>query len=221
MPLSFASTHLVLALQGGCFRSLLDPPPHLRDAARECVNVGTYPVLVGEPQSEDTLLCSPMILYDHPQIAPESPGDFFDATEIDELLALRTMTLTGAEKAQARATDPRAAALLDRVESMDPPAMERLHGAIRDRAATPPESSGPFRPGARVRLRPGSRRADAQDFLWDGFTATVAAVMVDLEGREHVAVTVDDDPGADLHRWYGRYHYYFVDELELLEGRAE
>ena len=34
------------------------------------------------------MLSAPIILYDYPQIAPESPGDLFDLTEIDELLTL-------------------------------------------------------------------------------------------------------------------------------------
>jgi hypothetical protein len=77
------------------------------------------------------MLSSPITLYDWPQIAPESPGDLFDATEIDEILILRTMTLTDEEKAEARATDPRAAAIIDRVDDMPQEIMDRLHGAVR------------------------------------------------------------------------------------------
>ena len=78
-----------------------------------------------------------LFLYDYPQIAPESPGDLYDATEIDEILTLRTMTLTDEEKREARATDPRAAAIIDRVDDMPPEILDRLHGAVRYlRAAT-------------------------------------------------------------------------------------
>ena len=32
-------------------------------------------------------------------------------------------------------------------------------------------------------------------------------------------MTVDDDPGADLHQWYGRFHYFAPDEVVPLDGR--
>ncbi|MGH8165387.1 MAG: hypothetical protein ACREP1_13745, partial [Rhodanobacteraceae bacterium] len=86
---SFASTHTILAVQRGAFVSLMDPPPALKDAASACDNQGTYPVLVGQPGARDMLLSSPIILYDYPEIAPESAGNFYDSCEIDELLALR------------------------------------------------------------------------------------------------------------------------------------
>ena len=54
------------------------------------------------------MLCSPIILYDYPKIAPESAGDFFDGTEMDEMLTLRVLTLTDAEKQEMRNGDPRA-----------------------------------------------------------------------------------------------------------------
>jgi hypothetical protein len=77
------------------------------------------------------MLAAPIILPDHPEVAPESPGELYDGTEIDEILTLRTLALSDDEKAAARATDPRAAALIDRVDAMDAPTMERLHGTIR------------------------------------------------------------------------------------------
>ena len=49
-------------------------------------------MLVGEEGERDTMLSSPIILYDYPQIAPESPGSLFDGTEIDEILSLRILT---------------------------------------------------------------------------------------------------------------------------------
>lgn len=209
---SCASTHLLLAVEDGAFVSLLDPPEWAREAAASCENVRCYPVLVGPEQTRDRLISSPIILYDHPQIAPESPGDFFDACEIDELLALRTATLTDEEKRAARATDPRAAAIVERIETMPREMMEKLHGAIRELGPLPP----PITPGMRVRLRPGRRRTDAQDLLFAGRIATVESVKKDVDGRDCLAVTIDDDPAADLHRWYGRFHYYYLDEVERI-----
>jgi hypothetical protein len=100
-------------------------------------NRHTFPVLVGEPGQRDVMLSSPIILYDHPQIAPESPGDLFDSTEIDEILTLRILTLTDEEKREARATDERARRILDRSEAIPPEIFERLHGAVRSMGARP------------------------------------------------------------------------------------
>ena len=72
------------------------------------------------------------------------------------------------------------------------------------------------RRGTRVVLRPGVRRADAYDLFLAGRTATVAAVLHDVDGDEHLAVTVDDDPGADLKAAHGRYLYFAPDEVEPL-----
>ena len=126
-----ASTHAVLGTRGGAFVSLLDPPECWREAAAACRNVGTWPVLVGDPGQTDTMLSSPIILYDYPQVAPESPGDFFDGTEIDEMLTLRILTLTDAEKAAMATVDARAAALLARTEAMDREQRLGLHGTFR------------------------------------------------------------------------------------------
>ncbi|MFI6850824.1 hypothetical protein [Streptomyces sp. NPDC050416] len=406
------ATHTLIGGDGVEFVSLTDPPTDLRELARSCRNEFTFPVL-GDADGH-VLLSAPIILPDHPQVAPESPGDLHDAAEIDEILTLRTMLLTDEEKREARATDPRAAAILDRVDTMPQEVFERLHGAVRSltpvaaappapgaavpgasplggvasgslappvaaagtsaprtaapatsapalgaavpgasapRAAAPgtsvpaavapatsapgaavpwapalggvapgslappvaaagtsaprtaapatsapalgaaapgasapraaaPATSGPgtafpatpapgaaspgaepdatgaaatpasARPtptdrptwwqegaddglspvtdtvlvdgvplggGSRVRLRPRGRGADAQDMFLAGRTAEVAAVFHDVDGSVHLAVTLDDDPAAELHAWYGRFHYFRPDELEPLE----
>jgi hypothetical protein len=211
----FVSTHLLLAAGDDVrFVSLVDPPAHALAATAACANVGTHPVLAGEPGRRDLLLASPIILPDHPAIAPESPGDFFDACEIDELLALRTRTLTSEEKLVARATDPRAAQIVDRVLALTDDEMARLHGAVRERSTVPVR----YRPGTRVRLVPDMRRrrTDAQDALYAGRSATIEAVRADVDGREYLAVTIDDDPAVEMHRAKGRFHYYYPDEVEPL-----
>ncbi|WP_434094610.1 hypothetical protein [Streptomyces hyaluromycini] len=292
------ATHTLLGVEGGEFVSLIDPGPALQEAARSCRNDFTFPVLGGAPPAtapadgsvSALLLSSPIILPDHPQVAPESPGDLHDAGEIDEILTLRTMLLTEEEKREARATDPRAAEILDRVDTMPPEVFERLHGAIRSlnpiseasadegsigeaatgdgstrhgstgrgsigeasvlrdgftRARPAGKSSPAERPlwwqeggddgispatdtvlvggvrvggGSPVRLCPRGRGADAQDMFLAGRTATVAAVFHDVDGSIHLAVTVDDDPAAELHGWYGRFHYFRPDEVEPLGG---
>ena len=271
---SLVAAHSLLGIDQGVFLSLLDPPEWAKPAAEACQNVNTWPVLIGEEGRRDAMLSSPIILYDHPTIAPESPGDLFDATEIDEILTLRTMALTDAEKREARATDDRAAAIIDRVDNLPPELLDRLHGTVRylrgvegtegpemgapdphppvDEAptgrvadggeggdpssTTPPELVPWWDPGAdrtvspetdgvvvagvtvakgsRVRLRPGQRRADAQDMFLAGRLATVEAVFLDVDGNRHLAVTLDEDPAADLQRWHGRYLYFSPDEVE-------
>ncbi|MFR9673287.1 hypothetical protein [Streptomyces sp. TR06-5] len=133
------STHTFLGGRGIAFASLTDPPDWAAPLAPECRNIHTFPVLAGDPGTADLLFSSPIILSDHPQVAPESPGDLHDAAEIDEILSLRTLLLTDEEKREARATDRRAADILDRVDAMPPEVFARLHGTIRSlRPATAP-----------------------------------------------------------------------------------
>ncbi|MGW3513173.1 hypothetical protein [Streptomyces sp. NPDC000994] len=261
------ATHTLVGGTDVEFVSLTDPPADLLEHVRDCRNAFTFPVLGGEPPATDggtgaarhaqspdggtgpVLLSAPIILPDRPQVAPESPGDLHDAAEIDEILTLRTMLLTDEEKREARATDPRAAEILDRVDSMPPEVLSRLHGAIRSLAPAAPSATATATPGglaaerpawwqeggddglspttetvlvdgvpvaggSRVRLRPRGRGADAQDMFLAGRTARVAAVFHDVDGSVHLAVTLDDDPAAELHTWYGRFHYFRPDELE-------
>ncbi len=128
---ALVSTHALLGVRGGEFVSLMDPPGRWRQAAADCRNVGTWPVLAGEEGQADTMLSSPIILYDYPRVAPESPGDFFDGTEIDEMLTLRIMTMTDDEKREMAAVDERAGALLARTEAMAREQLMGLHGTVR------------------------------------------------------------------------------------------
>ena len=134
---TFCSCHTVLRASDGEFVSLTDPPEELREEAEACRNEGTWPVLVGEPHERRTLLSSPIILEDHPRIAPESPGDLFDGGEIDQLLVLNILSLTDEEKAEMRATDPRAREILERTESLSHEQLMRLHGTLRDLRQVP------------------------------------------------------------------------------------
>jgi len=225
---SLIGVHTVLVAEGGAFVSLLDPPEFATRTVEACVNDGTWPVLVGSEDERQVVLSSPIILYDHPTVAPESVGDFCDAAEIDEMLVLRVLTLTDEEKAEARSTDPRARDIIDRCDDLPPDAMDRLHGAVRqlrlraDRVEaedpwsdTIPIGGVPVGHGTRVRLRP-SHRADAHDLFLAGAVATVEGVFADLDGDHHLAVVLDDDPGADMAQWQGRFLYFHPDEVEVL-----
>jgi hypothetical protein len=129
LKFSLVSAHTIMGLEQGEFISLLEPGPGLESLAARCTNVGTWPVLVGE--HAETILSSPIILYDHPQIAPESAGNLFDSTEIDEILSLRILTLTDEEKCEMRQSDDRTRAILERTESMPDEQFMKLHGVLR------------------------------------------------------------------------------------------
>ena len=241
---SFIGAHLLVAAEDAEFLSVIDPPDVAKEAAGRCAQHRCWPVLAGLQGQTDLVLGLPIILYDYPEVAPQSTGALFDSTEIDEILTLRVMTLTDEEKAQARATDAHAAAIIDRCEQMSPQEMQALHGILRDphagtsaltgddwwaaeaAAVVSPETDTVLIQGAvvargsLVRLHP-SRRADAQDLFFAGQTARVSAVNVDLDGATHVAVTLLDDPAAEMHDWYGRYLYFAPDELEPLVGAGE
>ncbi|MCC9308904.1 hypothetical protein LN042_17725 [Kitasatospora sp. RB6PN24] len=251
LPRSLVCAHLLLGLDRGRFLSPTDPPEWARPATADCANAHTWPVLAGEPGSDDLLLSAPIILEDHAAIAPESPGVLYDALEIDEILTLRTAALTDREKREARGTDARAAAVIELADTLPPQVMERLHGAVRSlrettepAAAADPEGAlerllSPDTPwwdpeadagvdpqrdtvlvdgqaigaGSRVLLRPGQRRTDAQDLFLQGRSALVEAVLHDVDGGVHLAVTVDGDPGADIRREQGRFLYFQPDEV--------
>ena len=257
LPSALVAAHVILAVSGGQFVSMTDPPEWAKPAVTGCKNLGAWPVLAEGDGGRSVVLASPIILYDHPELAPESPGELYDGTEIDEILTLRTLALSDDEKLQARATDPRAAALIDRVESIDAQAMAGLHGTMNrgatgaGRAARPgaghtpgpsvpqagpdvpwwdPEADASVSPdtdsvlidglpvarGSQVRLRPGSRRADAQDMFLAGRIAEVQAVLTDVDDRPYLAVSLTDDPDADLRVAHGRFLYFMPDEVEAL-----
>ncbi|MGI8772888.1 MAG: hypothetical protein ACR2JE_15810 [Acidobacteriaceae bacterium] len=131
LPQSFVSAHVLLGITNGEFVSLLDPGELYRASAAACSNVGVFPVLAGEEPDRGMMLCSPIILYDYPKVAPESAGDFFDGTEMDEMLTLRVLTLTDAEKQEMREGDPRARRILERTEALTAESMLQAHGVVR------------------------------------------------------------------------------------------
>ncbi|MDX6320451.1 MAG: hypothetical protein QOF52_309 [Propionibacteriaceae bacterium] len=237
---SLIGAHLLLKADNTEFISMLEPPPEAAAAVATCRQRRCWPVLAGSAPDADLVLASPIILYDYPEVAEQSAGALFDSTEIDEILTLRVMTLTDREKAEARATDPRAGEIIDRCEAMTPEALQQLHGILRDPHEAfghPPEDVPWWDPaadahaqpgldavmisgvrvakGSRVRVHP-TRRADAQDLFFADQEARVTAVLSDVDGEVHVAVVLTDDPAAELHDWYGRYLYFAPDELEPL-----
>ncbi|HSZ43071.1 MAG TPA: hypothetical protein VK817_24170 [Trebonia sp.] len=254
LPTALVAVHMIITVSGGRFLSMTDPPEWAAADVAACDNVGLWPALAGPDGGRQVMLASPIILPDHPELAPESPGELYDGTEIDEILTLRTLALSDEEKQEARATDPRAAALIERVEALDGPAMDLLHGTVRLRRGLPPEpadheaavpdhdvvvdhdavpwwdpaadsSVSPdtdavmvnghrIARGSRVTLRPGTRRADAQDMFVAGRPAIVEAVLLDVDDHPYLAVTLADDPDPELRSAHGRFLYFAPDEVE-------
>jgi hypothetical protein len=240
---AFTSAHLLLHASKGSFVSAFDPEPQLVAASKACVNLGVFPVLAGEPGRCNLMLCSPIILYDYPQIAPESTGDFFDGTEMDEMLALRVMTLTETEQEEMRRVDPHGRAILERIETLPKEHLLKVHGAVRGMKPVDPVESeeihgaiepwNPFeerplvesvrifgvelRKGDRVRLWP-QKKADIMDMVLDGKFAVVEAIEQDLEDNIQLAVVLDDDPGRDLGllRQAGHRFFFSPEEIEPL-----
>ena len=232
---SLVSAHTILGVDNGEFLSLLEPPPGFEDQAAQCQNLGTWPVLATD--NADAVLSSPIILYDHPQIAPESAGNLFDSTEIDEILSLRILTLTDEEKREMRQSDDRTRAILERTEKMPEEQFAKLHGILR--GLTPVKRGDPMnewewnlledktgnldhveiegiavKVGDRVRLRP-KEGGDILDIALRGQIAIIESIEEDYEGAQHICVVIEDDPGRDLGMMRQPGHRFFFTPAEV------
>jgi hypothetical protein len=227
---TFASTHTILRVTGGEFVSLLDPPAVCREAAAACINIGTWPVLVGDKEKGevDTMLSSPIILYDYPEIAPESPGELCDGTEIDEILTLRVLTMTDEEKLEMSQIDERARKILERTETLAKDDLIKMHGAFREMSSFEDDffntntrlqnvivDGVELKRGDKVHIRPRNR-ADVIDIALEGKTAVIESIEQDAENRIYVALVLEEDPGKDLGllRQPGHRFFYGLNEIE-------
>jgi hypothetical protein len=242
---AFTSAHLLLAVQDGSFISLLEPQPEFEAASKACVQEGVFPVLADQDGDRTRVLCSPIILYDYPEIAPESAGNFFDGTEMDEMLALRVLTLTDEEKEEMRRSDPHARAILERTETLPDEQLARVHGALRGlRRITEHDLTAvtgaavdmieqPFDPFAEhvpvvsvrvfgMELRTGDRvrlwpqkKADIFDMEMEGKVAIIEAIEQDFEDNIQFAVVLEDDPGRDMGMLRQTAHRFFFSPEEV------
>ena len=225
---SLLSTHLVATAPGSRFASPVDPGPTAAAAVAACDHINIFPVLAGD--ADDTVIGATIVLPDHPRIAPESHGDLFDATEIEEALLLHVLALSDAERAAIAEQDPAVRALLARAEAAGPEEIARVRGRVTISDLPPAHRPGPadvagepqiridgimYRRGAKVVLRPGFGRAP-QDGVWANRVATIERIYRDYEDGVHLAVTVDDDPGQELMRDIGRYLYFKPAEVEVV-----
>ncbi|HEY2601139.1 MAG TPA: hypothetical protein VGI67_06250 [Thermoleophilaceae bacterium] len=223
---SLISTHPIVRLSAGRFLSPLD-------CGRDCDSVNTWPVLASP--DDDVMLGAAIVLPDHPQVAPESLGNLFDSTEIEEALLLHVQVLSDEERAEIERQDPVVSEMVARAAATTPEELLRLHGrvtvrdpvtrepptpstAVRDPSAgeTSAEVNGQlFRRGGHVLLRPGPD-ADLHARMLDGRSATIERIYTDYDGKVHLGVTVDGDPGQDLMRDTGRFLFFFAPEVEVI-----
>jgi hypothetical protein len=222
---SLISTQLLVRVSAGRFRSPLGGAP---------TSVNTYPVLATE--ADDAVLGTTYVLPDHPQIAPESRGGLFDSTEIEEALLLHVQVLSDDERAEIERADPAVRAMIERAAAATPEDIIALHGRveIRDPETLAPPSEPPglpdpaagqpeaivdgvrFARGTKVVIRPGPD-ADVHARMLDGAVATIERILTDYDGRTHLGVTIDDDPGRDLMRETPRLLYFFAPEVEVID----
>jgi hypothetical protein len=221
---SLLSTHPILCVNEGCFISPLES---------SCASVNTFPVLASE--GDDALIGAAIVLPDHPQIAPESRGGLFDSTEIEEALLLHVQALSDAEREQIERQDPAVREMIARAANATPDDILALHGRVtmrdpvtREPPREPEHLADPrageeesevdgvrFRRGGKVRIRPGLD-ADLHARMLDGRVATVERIFIDYDGKTHLGLTIDDDPGQELMRDSGRLLFFFAPEVEVL-----
>ncbi|MEP6950700.1 MAG: hypothetical protein ABI863_15550 [Ginsengibacter sp.] len=127
---SFLSTHTVLQTRNAVFISHQNPGEKWEETISGCENINTWPILIDE--SNTTLLSSPIILYDYPRINPQSLGDLFDSTEIEEALLLHVAVLSDEEKQQIARGDEKLQAMLTRVSQVTPKEMINFHSGLKN-----------------------------------------------------------------------------------------
>ena len=213
----------MLHVTGGRFISPLDRP---------CNSINTFPVLA--TPADDAVLGAAIVLPDHPQIAPESRGGLFDSTEIEEALLLHVHALSDAEREEIGRQDPAVREMISRAAAATPEEIVALHGrvTIRDPQTDEPPSEPAwlpdprageetvdvggktFRRGGKVVIRP-PEGADIQARMLDGRIATIERIFTDYDGKTHLGLTIDDDPGQDLMRDTGRLLFFFAPEVEV------
>ncbi len=222
---SLLSAHPIVKVIGGRFISPLE---------RECRSVNTFPILA--TPEDDAIVGATIVLPEHPQIAPESRGGLFDSTEIEEALLLHVHALSDGEREEIERSDPAVAEMVARAAASTPEDIIALHGRVTLRdpqtdepPVEPPGLANPaageevadvqgvtFRRTGKVVIRPGAD-ADLHARMLDGRTATIERIFTDYDGKTHLGVTIDDDPGQELMRDTGRFLFFFANEVEVID----
>jgi len=219
---SLMSTHVVAEVSGGRFVSPLDTKGPWAEQLAGCESLNTWPVLAGPDDA--AMLGAAIVLPDHPSMAPESLGNLFDSTEIEEALLLHVHALSEEERKEIGKQDPAVRAMVERAARSTPDEIIGLHGRLEE-AQPEPGHPNPgeasievggvtFVKGGKVVLRPRTDR-DVYDKMLAGKVATIERIYHDFDDRAHIGVTVDDDPAQPLFRETGRYLFFSSDEVEV------
>ena len=216
---SLISTLVVIETSAGRFISPLEGG---------CESVNTFPVLANP--DDTAILGAAFVLPDHPKMAPESLGNLFDNTEIEEALLLHVHALSDDEREQIEGQDEAVREMVARAASTTPEEIMNLHGRLEEiEPAEPghpnpgesevPTARGTVRKGGKVIIRPKPGGRDIYDTLLAGRTATVERIYFDYDDQIHVGVTVDGDASQELFRETGRYIFFKGDEVEPVNER--
>jgi hypothetical protein len=233
---SLISTHPLLEVEVGRFVSPLEREGPEGEAALGSEPINTFPVLLGDRDA--AVLGAAIMLPDHPELAPESLGNLFDNTEIEEALLLHVHALSDDERREIAGQDSAVREMIERAEATTGDDILGLHGRLtykepeEDEVAT---NGGPPTPpagldevqgerevaaagtvvrlGDKIVLRPGTE-GDVYDKILHGRTATVERIYRGYDECVYLGVTVDDDPGQELLRETGRFLFFFADEVE-------
>ncbi|HEX2358830.1 MAG TPA: hypothetical protein VHH72_03335 [Solirubrobacterales bacterium] len=238
---SLLSVHPLLEVEGGRFASPLERDGEVGAAVSGCEPVNTFPVLAED--GDRAVLGAAIVLPEHPELAPESIGNLFDNTEIEEALLLHVQTLSDLEQDSIGEQDPAVREMIQRAQGVSGEEMLGLHGRLTfkepdegEAADEPVEANAHRQPppgsdeiqgeeetevsglhlrrGDKVVLRPGTD-GDVFDRILHGRTATIERIYRGYDERIYLGVTVDDDPGQELLRETGRYLFFFGDEVEV------
>ena len=106
----------MLEVEGGEFVSPLERDGEVGEAVSACRDVNTLPVLVGD--GDDAVMGAAIMLPDHPELAPESLGNLFDNTEIEEALLLHVQTLSDEEREDIEEQDPDVREMIERADKV-------------------------------------------------------------------------------------------------------
>ncbi len=220
---SLMSTLVVIETSAGAFVSPLERDGTAGAAVAECRSANTFPVLANP--SDTAILGAAFVLPDHPAMAPESLGNLFDNTEIEEALLLHVQALSDSEREQISGQDEAVREMIARAQGTTPEEIMRLHGRLEEIEDAEPGHPNPgeaevktdrgvVRKGGKVVLRPAPGGRDIYDTLLAGRTATVERIYFDYDDKIHVGVTVDGDASQELFRETGRYIFFKGDEVE-------
>ncbi len=236
---SLLSVHPMVEVgDGATFISPLERDGEAGAAVEACDVKNTFPVLVGK--DDKAVLGAAIVVPEHPELAPESLGNLFDNTEIEEALLLHVQVLSDDERESInQQNDPAVREMIERAEKTTGDEMMSLHGRLtytepadEDGRTTAPPTPPPgmdevqgetrtevkgstVKRGDTIILRPGTE-GDVYDKILDGRKATVERIYKGMDDRVYLGVTVDGDAGQDLLRDTGRYLFFFADEVELI-----